>query len=209
MTVVSIRSDVRKLPSIGSRFVTAHRGQEATSAAASNAAARTTATIKAAQISAALETLWMQRLLREADRAAAAGEVPVAAVVLDAAGRCIGWGRNQREQERDPFGHAELVALRQAAKLLGDWRFHGCTLLVTLEPCPMCAGTLVQARMERVVFAADDPKRGALGGCLDLANHPSAHHRMAVKGGVLAEEARTQLQRWFRQRRQRRDRPGS
>lgn len=163
----------------------------------------------ATPISEALERLWMKRLLREANRAAAAGEVPVAAVVLDAAGRCIGWGRNQREQERDPFGHAELVALRQAAKLLGDWRFNGCTLLVTLEPCPMCAGTLVQARMERVVFGADDPKRGALGGCLDLANHPSAHHRMEVRGGVLAEEASTQLQQWFRQRRQRRDCPGS
>lgn len=155
------------------------------------------------------EVLWMRRLMREADRAAGAGEVPVAAVVLDAAGRCIGWGRNQRERERDPFGHAELVALKQAAKVLGDWRFNGCTLLVTLEPCPMCAGTLVQARMNRVVFGADDPKRGALGSCLDLANHVTAHHRMAVKGGVLAAEAREQLQQWFRRRRQERGRSGS
>ena len=110
----------------------------------------------------------MQRLLREADRAGQDGEVPVAAAVLDARGRCLGWGRNRREQDQDPLGHAELVALRQAATILGDWRFNHCTLLVTLEPCPMCAGALVQARMGRVIFATSDPKRGALGSCLDL-----------------------------------------
>ena len=145
--------------------------------------------------------LWMQRLLREAQRAGDAGEVPVAAVVLDARGRCIGWGRNRRERDQDPFGHAELIALRQAARSLGDWRFNGCTLLVTLEPCPMCAGTLVQARMGQVIYGASDPKRGALGGCLDLAAHPSAHHRMAVSGGLLADQASEQLERWFRRRR--------
>lgn len=156
-----------------------------------------------------METLWMHRLLREAARASEGGEVPVAAVVLDQAGRCIGWGRNQREQCRDPFGHAELVALRQASHCLGDWRFNHCTLLVTLEPCPMCAGTLVQARMGRVVYAAADPKRGALGSCLDLASHPSAHHRMTVSGGLLGDEARDQLVAWFRRRRQERGWSGS
>lgn len=145
--------------------------------------------------------LWMQRLLREAQRAGEDGEVPVAAVVLDGNGRCIGWGRNRREHDQDPFGHAELIALRQAARCLGDWRFNACTLLVTLEPCPMCAGTLVQARMGRVIFAAGDPKRGALGGCLDLAAHPSAHHRMTVIGGLLADQAQEQLESWFRRRR--------
>jgi tRNA(adenine34) deaminase len=147
----------------------------------------------------------MRRLLREAERAGASGEVPVAAVVLDRDGRCLGWGRNRREQDQDPLGHAELVALRQAALGLGQWRFNDCTLLVTLEPCPMCAGALVQARMGQVIYGARDPKRGALGSCLDLASHASAHHRMRVVGGVLEEEARTQLESWFRRRRRERD----
>lgn len=145
---------------------------------------------------------WMARLLRLAERAGGAGEIPVAAAVLDAEGRCLGWGSNRRHRRQDPLGHAELVALGQAARCRGDWRFNGCTLLVTLEPCPMCAGALVQARMGRVVFAAGDPKRGALGGCLDLARDPSAHHHMTVVGGVLAAEASRQLENWFRQRRQ-------
>ena len=145
--------------------------------------------------------LWMQRLLRLANLAGQRGEVPVAAVVLDAEGRCLGWGTNQRQTRQDPLGHAELVALRQAAGLRGDWRFNDSTLLVTLEPCPMCAGALIQARMGTVVFAAADPKRGALGGCLDLSIDPSAHHPMAVLGGVLAAEAQEMLTGWFRQQR--------
>ena len=148
-----------------------------------------------------LHQLWMARLLRRAAAAGALGEIPVAAVILDAQGRCIGWGSNRRERAQDPMGHAELQALQQAAKVLGDWRFNQCTLLVTLEPCPMCAGALIQARMGQVVFAAADPKRGALGGCLNLALDPSAHHHMQVMGGLLAEEASNQLGEWFRRRR--------
>lgn len=145
--------------------------------------------------------LWMGRLLRLAHRVGTEGEVPVAAVVLDEGGMAIGWGSNVRHRQQDPLGHAELVALRQAAALRGDWRFNGCSLLVTLEPCPMCAGALVQARMGQVIYGAADPKRGALGGCLDLANHPSAHHTMGVQGGVMATEGRQLLENWFRQRR--------
>lgn len=145
--------------------------------------------------------LWMGRLLRLAHRVGLEGEVPVAAVILDERGIAIGWGSNVRHRQQDPLGHAELVALRQAAALRGDWRFNGCCLLVTLEPCPMCAGALVQARMGEVVYGAIDPKRGALGGCLDLANHSSAHHGMRVHGGLLAEEGRQLLEDWFRQRR--------
>ncbi|MCP9889748.1 nucleoside deaminase [Cyanobium sp. Aljojuca 7D2] len=145
---------------------------------------------------------WMQRLLRHSQRVGASGEIPVAAVVLDEAGRCIGWGSNRREAHADPLGHAELVALGQAARLRGDWRFNGCTLLVSLEPCPMCAGALVQARMGTVVFGALDPKRGALGSCHNLATAVSAHHHMRVIGGVLGEPAGLQLAAWFRQRRQ-------
>ena len=152
----------------------------------------------------------MRRLLRRAERVGDEGEIPVAAVVLDGAGRAIGWGVNRRERDQDPLGHAELQALSQAARLLQDWRFNQCTLLVTLEPCPMCAGALVQARMGRVVFGAGDPKRGALGGCLNLALDASAHHTMAVLGGLEGPAAQEQLQRWFRRRRQQaRPRTGS
>lgn len=147
----------------------------------------------------------MGRLLRLAERVGAGGEIPVAAAVLDGEGRCVGWGSNRRHREQDPLGHAELVALAQAARCRGSWRFNGCTLLVTLEPCPMCAGALVQARMGRVVYAAADPKRGGLGSCLNLATDPSAHHHMQVNGGVLARPAQTLLENWFQQRRHRAD----
>ncbi|MGB5136498.1 MAG: nucleoside deaminase [Prochlorococcaceae cyanobacterium] len=145
--------------------------------------------------------LWMARLLRLAGRVGESGEIPVAAAVLDERGRCVGWGSNRRHRESDPLGHAEITAIGQAARALGDWRLNACTLLVTLEPCPMCAGAAVQARIGTLVFAAADPKRGALGSCLDLAAHPSAHHHMRVVGGVEAEAARCQLEEWFRQRR--------
>ena len=146
-------------------------------------------------------TRWMDVLLQRAEVTGAEGEVPVAAVILDAQGRAIGHGRNRRQNHMDPLGHAELVALRQAAVVLGDWRFNACTLIVTLEPCPMCAGALVQARMGTVVYGAPDPKRGGLGGSLDLSTHASAHHHMEVVRGVKEPEAREQLERWFRQRR--------
>ena len=145
---------------------------------------------------------WMQILLRRAAETGLSGEVPVAAVVLDGEGRAIGHGRNRRHHSRDPLGHAELVALQQAARLTGDWRFNNCSLIVTLEPCPMCAGALVQARMGTVVFGARDHKRGGLGGTLDLSRHTSAHHHMVVVGGVMEEQARLQLENWFKQRRQ-------
>lgn len=154
-----------------------------------------------------LHALWMRRLLRLAVHVGEAGEIPVAAAVLNAQGRCIGWGTNRRHLSNDPLGHAELTALSQAARLLGDWRLNHCTLLVTLEPCPMCAGALVQARMGTVVFGAGDTKRGGLGGSLDLANHPSAHHHMRVLGGVEGEAASQQLADWFRRRRRRGDPP--
>jgi tRNA(adenine34) deaminase len=153
--------------------------------------------------------LWMGRLLRRAAAVGQGGEVPVAAVVLDRSGRAVGWGSNRRHLDHDPLGHAEIVALRQAAANRGDWRFNDCTLLVTLEPCPMCAGALIQARMGTVVFGASDAKRGALGGCLNLAEDPSAHHHLQVIGGVRGLEAKEQLEAWFRQRRRGANRPHS
>lgn len=158
----------------------------------------------AAALPPAVLALWMERLLRRAQQVGASGEIPVAAAVLDGRGRCIGWGSNRRHRHQDPLGHAEISAITQAARLLGDWRLNTCTLLVTLEPCPMCAGVAIQARVGRVVFAAGDPKRGALGGCLNLATHPSAHHAMQVIGGVAGERAAGDLERWFKARRQQR-----
>ncbi len=146
---------------------------------------------------------WMTRLLMRAEHLGSLGEVPVSAVVIDANGRCIGHGSNQRQRMRDPLGHAELIALRQAAWLKSDWRFNDCTLIVTLEPCPMCAAALTQARMGQVIFAARDPKRGGLGSTINLADHPSAHHQMIIQGGVMEVEARQQLEAWFKRRRQR------
>merc|ERR1711965_774130 len=131
---------------------------------------------------------WMKVLLRRAQVNGLSGEVPVAAVVLGPDGRAI--------------GHAELGALQQAALILGDWRFNQCCLIVTLEPCPMCAGALVQARMGTVVFGAHDRKRGGLGGTINLSTHASALHKMTVIGGVMEAEASTQLEQWFKQRRQ-------
>ena len=146
-------------------------------------------------------TRWMDVLLQRAEEAGVEGEVPVAAVILDGQGRAIGHGRNRRQNQRDPLGHAELVALRQASIVQDDWRFNNCTLIVTLEPCPMCAGALVQARMGTVVFAATDPKRGGLGGSLNLSTHASAHHHMKVIQGVREVESKETLERWFKQRR--------
>lgn len=148
-----------------------------------------------------LRQQWMDRLLRLAQRTGDGGEIPVAAVLLDGRGRALGWGSNRRERHQDPLGHAELVALRQAAGSRCDWRFNDCTLVVTLEPCPMCAGALIQARVGRVVYGAMDAKRGALGGCLNLAADASAHHHMAVEGGLRAAEAERMLRGWFQDRR--------
>ena len=148
-------------------------------------------------------TRWMDVLLQLAEEAGLEGEVPVAAVLLDGEGRAIGHGRNRRQNNKDPLGHAALVELQQAAIVQHDWRFISSNLIVTVEPCPMCAGALVQASMGTVIFAASDPKRGGLGGSLDLSTHASAHHPMKVIQGVRKPEAREQLERWFRQRRQR------
>ncbi|GAB3600054.1 tRNA adenosine(34) deaminase TadA [Microbacterium tumbae] len=138
----------------------------------------------------------MLRALALAADASAAGEVPVGAVVLDAAGRIIAEGRNAREETHDPTGHAEVVALRAAAASLGTWNLEGCTLVVTLEPCLMCAGTILQARIGRVVFGAWDEKAGAAGSMYDVLRDRRLPYRAEVVGGV-AEDAATALLRDF------------
>jgi len=141
----------------------------------------------------------MRLALREAHRAV--GDVPVGAVVLDPAGRLVGSGRNERERTGDPTAHAEILALRQAATRLGEWRLTGCTLVVTLEPCTMCAGAAVLARVERIVYGAIDPKAGAVGSLWDVVRDRRLNHRPEVIAGVLAEECGTLLTEFFARRR--------
>ena len=143
----------------------------------------------------------MTRLLYKAKLVGERGEVPIAAVILDYKGRCIGYGENRREKMKDPLGHAELVALRQASLINNDWRFNDCTLIVNLEPCPMCAGALIQARMGKIIYGSEDPKRGALGGTINLAEHKSAHHHMLIERGLLEKESRKIILDWFKDKR--------
>jgi tRNA(adenine34) deaminase len=139
----------------------------------------------------------MRSALDEARTAVATSDVPVGAVVLDAAGREIGRGRNRREADRDPTAHAEVIALRAAAAALGGWRLSGCTLVVTLEPCTMCAGAIVLARVDRLVFAAFDDKAGAVGSLWDVVRDRRLNHRPEVVAGVLAQESSALLLDFF------------
>jgi tRNA(adenine34) deaminase len=141
----------------------------------------------------------MRLALGEAHRAT--GDVPVGAVVLDPSGLVIGAGRNERERTGDPTAHAEVVAIRQAAARLGEWRLTGCTLVVTLEPCTMCAGAAVLARLERIVYGAFDPKAGAVGSLWDVVRDRRLNHRPEVIAGVLADECGALLTEFFARRR--------
>jgi tRNA(adenine34) deaminase len=139
----------------------------------------------------------MRLALDEARAALATDDVPIGAVVLDAAGEVVGRGRNVREADADPAGHAEVVALRAAARARGEWRLDGCTLVVTLEPCTMCAGAVVLSRVDRLVFAAFDPKAGAVGSLWDVVRDRRLNHRPEVVSGVLADEASTLVGEYF------------
>ncbi|MCW2785360.1 MAG: deaminase [Marmoricola sp.] len=139
----------------------------------------------------------MRQALGRAGTARASGDVPIGAVVLDADGAVIGAGFNVRERDADPTGHAEVVALREAARARGEWRLDGCTLVVTLEPCTMCAGAIVLARVERLVFGAYDDKAGAAGSLWDVVRDRRLNHRPEVLGGVLAEESSALLDAFF------------
>jgi tRNA(adenine34) deaminase len=144
----------------------------------------------------------MDMALAEARRALAHDDVPIGAVVVrDADGEVVGAGHNERELRQDPTAHAEILALRQAAEALGSWRVLGCTLVVTLEPCAMCAGAIVLARVPRVVFGCPDPKAGAAGSVLDVLAEERLNHRPEVIGGVRAEECAALLREFFAARR--------
>ena len=139
----------------------------------------------------------MREALAEARAALATSDVPIGAVVLDPDGAVIGRGRNRREADADPTAHAEVVALREAARHRGEWRLEGCTLVVTLEPCTMCAGATVLSRVDRLVFAAFDDKAGAVGSLWDVVRDRRLNHRPEVLTGVLAEEASALLRDFF------------
>jgi tRNA(adenine34) deaminase len=143
---------------------------------------------------------YMQHALREAQAAFDEDEVPIGAVVV-CEGRVIAAAHNQREQLRDPTAHAEMIAITQAAQALGNWRLEGCTLYVTLEPCPMCAGAIVLARITRVVFGAADPKAGAVATLYRLLDDGRLNHRSEVATGVLADQCGEILSRFFGQKR--------
>ncbi len=145
---------------------------------------------------------WMRAAIAEAEAAAGLGEVPIGAVIVRE-GEVVGRGHNRREADQDPLAHAELLAIREASRALGSWRLEGCTMYVTLEPCAMCAGALVNGRVERLVFGAWDPKAGYCGSLGDLVRDPRLNHRLEVAGGVLSEECGRLLSGFFRELRQR------
>lgn len=147
-----------------------------------------------------MHTSWMDLAIAAARDAAAHGDVPIGAVVVRD-GQELARAHNRREVDADPTAHAELLALRAASRELGTWRLEGCTLYVTLEPCTMCAGALVLARIDRVVFAADDPKAGAVGALYDIPRDPRLNHQVEVIRGVRAEAGAALLHDFFRERR--------
>lgn len=147
-----------------------------------------------------LDEHFMMLALQQAEEAAAEDEVPVGAVIVHA-GRVVAAAHNQRERLRDPTAHAEMIAVTQAADSLNSWRLENCTLYVTLEPCPMCAGAVLQARIPRVVYGADDPKAGAVRSLYRLLEDPRLNHRCKIRGGVLAERCGAVLSEFFRKQR--------
>ncbi|MFB2967860.1 tRNA adenosine(34) deaminase TadA [Aerosakkonema sp. BLCC-F183] len=145
---------------------------------------------------------WMSRALELAQAAGEAGEVPVGAVIVDSDDNLIAEGENRKQRDKDPTAHAEILAIRSAGKALQDWHLNRCTLYVTLEPCPMCAGAIVQARIGLLVYGVDDPKTGTIRTVGNIPDSACSNHRLSVVGGILESACRHQLQSWFAQKRQ-------
>lgn len=148
---------------------------------------------------------WMSRALELAQAAGDAGEIPVGAVIIDSSGNVVSEGENRKERDKDPTAHAEIIAIRTAAKNLQSWRLYQCTLYVTLEPCPMCAGAIVQARIGLLVYGVDDTKTGAVRTVANIPDSAASNHRLRVIGGILESVCRQQLQAWFVTRRSQRN----
>lgn len=145
---------------------------------------------------------WMEQAIALAQSAGSAGEVPVGVVIVDAAGNLIATGENRRERDHDPTAHAEVVALRAAGQHLNRWHLEDCTLYVTLEPCPMCAGAIILARVGRLIYGVDDLKTGAIRSVVNLPDSACSNHHPAVLSGILADTCQKQLQDWFAAKRQ-------
>lgn len=145
---------------------------------------------------------WMSRAIALAQAAGEAEEVPVGAVIVDSNGNIVAAAENRRERDKDPTAHAEILALRKAGQTLQNWYLSNCTLYVTLEPCPMCAGAIIQARLRLLVYGADDPKTGAIRTVANIPDSACSYHRVAVIGGILESACREQLQAWFATQRQ-------
>jgi tRNA(adenine34) deaminase len=154
------------------------------------------------------DAAWMQLALEQAKLALAAGEVPVGAVIIKD-GHLVGSGFNRNLMDHDPTAHAEIIALRQAAACLGNHRLPGCTLVCTIEPCCMCAGAMVHARISRLIYGAADPKAGAAGSMLEVTNHPQLNHQIQVTPGVLAEECSELLKGFFMEKRKAPEEPAT
>ncbi|NEP40772.1 MAG: nucleoside deaminase [Okeania sp. SIO2H7] len=144
---------------------------------------------------------WMSRAIELAKAAGEAGEVPVGAAIVNAEGELIAQAQNRRERDSDPTAHAEILALREAGRVLQSWHLNQCTLYVTLEPCPMCAGAIVQARIGLLVYGADDPKTGSIRTAANIPDGPCSFHHLRVIGGIMESACREQLQSWFSDRR--------
>ena len=149
------------------------------------------------------DDFYMREALREAEKAYALAEVPIGAVLVDAAGEIIARGHNLRERDHDATAHAEMIAIRAACAALGRWRLSGLTLYVTIEPCPMCAGAIVMSRVDRVVYGGTDRKAGACESLFNIPGHPALNHHPEVTAGVLAAECAGIMKRFFRERRER------
>ncbi|MDF5709734.1 MAG: tRNA adenosine(34) deaminase TadA [Nostoc sp. S4] len=147
---------------------------------------------------------WMTRALELAQAAADAGEIPVGAVIIDSTGNLLAQGENRKERDKDPTAHAEILALRTAAITLQNWHLNECTLYVTLEPCPMCAGGIVQARLGRLIYGVDDTKTGAVRTVINIPDSAASNHRLQIIGGILESACRQQLQAWFATKRHQR-----
>ncbi|NEO22879.1 MULTISPECIES: tRNA adenosine(34) deaminase TadA [unclassified Moorena] len=146
---------------------------------------------------------WMSVAIEIAQKAGEAGEVPVGAVIVDSEGNLIATGENRRERDKDPTAHAEILALRAAGQQLQSWHLNTCTLYVTLEPCPMCAGAIILARLGLLVYGVDDPKTGSIRTVANLPDSACSNHRLPVIAGIMESVCREQLQSWFTERRKR------
>ncbi|MEH2070600.1 MAG: tRNA adenosine(34) deaminase TadA [Nostoc sp.] len=147
---------------------------------------------------------WMSRALELAKAAGDAGEIPVGAVIIDSNGNLLAQGENRKERDKDPTAHAEILALKRAAITLQNWHLNECTLYVTLEPCPMCAGAIVQARLGRLVYGVDDTKTGAIRTVINIPDSAASNHCLQIIGGILESACRQQLQAWFATKRHQR-----